>query len=80
MSTTAPIVRLASSSFICESVQSIDRDDVAICREIGGRDWIEPADYQKDLSVRAILLLFKLYKDVLPLISPVKWASEFCRF
>ena len=33
------------------------------------------ADYQKGLSVCAILLIYKLYKDVLPLISPVKWAE-----
>ena len=77
---SAIFIKYTVGSFKRESVQSINRDDVAMCREIGGRDWIVTADYQKGLSVRAILLQYKLYKEVLPLISPVKLASEFCRF
>eukprot|EP01043_Picozoa_sp_COSAG02_P004150 COSAG02_NODE_106_length_36326_cov_13.777266_37_plen_61_part_00 len=49
-------IKYTVGSFKRESVQSINRDDVAMCREIGGRDWIVTADYQKGLSVRAILL------------------------
>ena len=77
---SAIFIKYTVGSFNRESVQSINRDDVAICREIGGRDWIVTVDYHKSLSVRAILLQYKLYKEVLPLISPVKLASEFCRF
>jgi hypothetical protein len=32
-------IKYTVGCFRSESVQSMDRDDVAICREIGGRDW-----------------------------------------
>ena len=53
---SAIFIKYTVGCFISESIQSINRDDVAMCREIGGRDWIVAADYQKGLSVRAILL------------------------
>ena len=34
---------------LTESIQPINRDDVAICRTIGGRDWVVTTDYQKSL-------------------------------
>ena len=51
---SAIFIKYTVGSFNRESEQSINRDDVAICREISGRDWIVTADYQKGLSVRAI--------------------------
>jgi hypothetical protein len=51
---SAIFIKYTVGSFNSESVKSINRDDVAMCREIGGRDWIVTADYQKGLSVRAI--------------------------
>ena len=51
---SAIFIKYTVGSFNSESIQSINRDDVAMCREIGGRDWIATADYQKGLSVCAI--------------------------
>jgi hypothetical protein len=41
---SAIFIKYTVGSFNRESVQSLNRDDVAICREIGGRDWIVTAD------------------------------------
>jgi hypothetical protein len=41
---SAIFIKYTVGSFKRESVQSINRDDVAICREIGGRDWIVTTD------------------------------------
>ena len=56
---SAIFIKYTVGCFLAESVQSLNRDDVAICREISGRDWIVTADYQKGLSVRAICLLYE---------------------
>jgi hypothetical protein len=41
---SAIFIKYTVGSFDRESEQSINRDDVAICREISGRDWIVTAD------------------------------------
>jgi hypothetical protein len=41
---SAIFIKHTVGCFNCESVKSLNRDDVAICREIGGRDWIVTAD------------------------------------
>ena len=41
---SAIFIKYTVGSFNSKSVKSINRDDVAMCREIGGTDWIVTAD------------------------------------
>ena len=73
---SAIFIKYTVGCFDRESVKSLNRDDVAMCREIGGRDWIVTADNHKSPSVRALCTKMPIEQRLLQVISPLNASNQ----